>query len=183
MVVIQEEQNKNQAELIKEEIDALLDSSSTIEEAVIETANLAQSWGKTLEEWYKILTVPLDPSADPARVKVYCSQLSAALDTAYKHLNKTKVLAFNYGLSYNKAFNEKIAAQALNRSRKVAPAIETMTAVAESQLSERVLTQKRLQMMIDFWESMVWKIKDQIHIVNIISMSNGTLYKVGEVYA
>jgi hypothetical protein len=183
MTDIQEEQIKNQAQIIKEEIEGLLDTSNTIEEAVIETSNQSQSWGKTLEEWYKVLTVPLDPSADPSRVKMYCSQLSQSLDIAYRFLNKTKVLAFNYGLSYNKAFNEKIAAQALNRARKVAPAMDTMTRVAENQMPERVLTQKRLEMMVEFWESMVWKIKDQIHIVNIMSMSNGTLYKVGEIHA
>lgn len=183
MTEVQVEQTRNQAEIIKEEIEGLLETANTIEDAVVQTANETVSFNKTLEEWDRELRVSIDPAADPARIKLYCSQLSLALDTAYRNLNRTKVLAFNYGLSYNKAFNEKVTAQALNRSRKVAPAMETMERVAENQLPERVLTKKKFDMMIEYWESMVWKIKDQINIVNIMSMANGTMYKVGEVYA
>jgi len=180
MTEIQQEQINNQAEIIKEEIETLLDTAETIESNVIKTANEMQSFGKTLNQWYKELTHPIDPSADPAKVKLYCSQLSRSLDIAYKNLSKAKVIAFNYKLSYNKAFNEKITAQTLSKSRKVAPAIETMTRVAENQMPERTITLKKLDMVIDFWEGMVWKIKDQINIVNTISMANGTLLKVGE---
>jgi len=180
MTGIQQEQIQNQAEIIKEEIEDLLETSGTIESCVIETANSLTSFGKTYQQWFKDLTVPLDPSADPAKVKLYCSQLGNNLDTAYKNLSQSKLIAFNYKLSYNGVFNEKVAAQALNRSRKVAPAIETMAKVAESQLPERTVTLKRLEQAVEFWESMVWRIKDQIGIVNTISMANGTMMKIGE---
>ena len=180
MTGVEAEQVENQAAIIKEEIETLIDTSNTIEDAVIQTAHETQSFGKTLDQWHKELSIRLDPSADPAKVKLYCSQLGNSLDIAYRNLSKAKVIAFNYNLSYNKAFNEKITVQALNKSRKVAPAIETMTRVAENQLPERTLTLKKLEMTIDFWEGMVWKIKDQVNIVNTISMANGTLLKVGE---
>jgi hypothetical protein len=147
---------------------------------VVKAADNLITWGKTVDEWHKELTVHIDHSADPAKIKMYCSQLSYNLNQAYRYLSKSKSVAFSQGLAYNKAFNEKIAAQALNRSRKVAPAMDTMTRVAESQLPEMVLVQKRADMQVEFWEQMVWKVKDQINIVNTMSMSNGTLYKVGE---
>lgn len=180
MTEMQSLQIENQAGIIKEEIQNLLDTSATIERAVIETANETQSFGQSLDTWHKELSIKTDPSADPAKVKLYCSQLANNLDLSYRNLSKAKVIAFNYNLSYNKVFNEKITVQALNKGRKVAPAMDTMTRVAESQLPERAITQKKLEMVIDFWEGMVWKIKDQVNIVKIISMANGTLLKVGE---
>lgn len=157
-----------------------METSGTIESSVLETANSLYTFGKTYERWFKELTVPLDPAADPAKVKLYCSQLGNNLDTAYRNLSKSKLIAFNYKLSYNGAFNDKVAAQALNRTRKVAPAIETMTKVAESQLPDRTVTLKRLEHAVEFWESMVWRIKDQIGIVKTIGMTNGTMANVGE---
>lgn len=180
MTGTQEEMVQNQAEVIKEEIQTLLDTAMTIESEVVQTATETRSWGKTLIEWHREMSVPLDPSADPAKVKLYLSQLANHLNTSYDKLSRTKTVAFNYGLSYNKAFNEKIVAQALNRSRKVAPAIETMSKVAEGQLPERTLLHKKLAMDIDFWEQMIWKLKDQIGIVKTISMANGTMANVGE---
>ncbi len=171
---------ENQAQVIKEEIEGLLETSRTIEESVIQASNSIMSFGKSLDDWHRELTIVLDPTADPAKVKMYASQLSNNLDTAYRNLSKAKAIAFSHNLSYNSAFNEKIAAQALSRNRKVAPAMDTMTRVAENQLPERVLVHKRAEMTVEFWESMLWKIKDKINVVNIMSMSNGTLYKVGE---
>lgn len=158
----------------------MLDTSETIEESVIQTSNEMRTFGKTPDQWHQELTIPFDPAADPAKIKLYCSKLGNNLNQAYRNLSKAKVIAFNYGLSYNKAFNESISAQALNRSRKVAPAMETMTAVAESSMPERVIMAKKCKLAIEFWEGMVWKIKDQISIVNTMSMANGTMYKVGE---
>lgn len=180
MTEIEEEQIQNQADVIKEEIQTLLDTSMTIEGKVVQTAAETRSWGKSLDEWHKDLTVPLDPSADPGKIKMYCSRLGNNLDIAYRNLSKTKTVAFNYGLSYNRALNEKITEQALNRGRKVAPAIETMTRVAEHKLPERVLVHQKLAMDMDFWEQMIWKIKDQIGIVKTMGMSNGTMSNVGE---
>ena len=182
MTEVREEQLQNQAELIKEEILQGLDATQTIEESVMETVSTARTFGKTVDEWYKEMSVPLDPSADPAKIKLYCSQLGNHLDTAYKNLAKAKLVDFNYKLSYNIAFNEKLAAQALNKSRKVAPAIETMSKVAESQLPERAITAKRCEMAIEFWQDMVWKLKNKVSIVNTMSMANGTMGKVGEFY-
>lgn len=175
-----QQQIENQAGVIKEEIEALLGTTAAIEESVMVTARETQTFGKTIDEWHKELSIQIDPSADPAKVKIYCSQLSRALDTAYRNQSRAKVLAFNYNLSYNKAFNEKVTAQALSKTRKVAPAMDTMTRVAEAQLPERVITKKKFEMVIEFWEGMIWKIKDQINLVNTISMANGTLLKVGE---
>lgn len=180
MTGIQEEQVQNQAELIKEEIETLLETSMTIENEVIQAASEMQSWGRTLDQWHKDLTITIDPSADPAKIKLYCSQMSNNLDIAYRNLSKTKGVAFSYGLSYNRALNEKITVQALNRGRKVAPAIETMTRVAENQLPEMSLVQKRCEMAVQFWEQMIWKIKDKISTINTMSMANGTLARVGE---
>lgn len=171
---------QNQAEVIKEEIEELLELSGTIETSILQTVNAATSFGKTYDSWFKELTVPIDPSADPAKIKLYCSQLSRSIDVAYRNHSKSKTLAFNYKLSYNGAFNDKVAVQALNRARKVSPTIETMSKVAESQLPERTVTLKRLEHAVEFWGDMLWRLKDQIGLVNTISMANGTMAKVGE---
>jgi hypothetical protein len=173
-------QMDSQGQIIKEEIEDAMTRVDIIESHVIKTIHTRKTFGKTIDEWHKELSIPIDPAADPAKIKMYCSQLAFNLSLAYRNLSKAKALYSNYKMSYNTAFNDKVATQASNRSRKVVPSADTMTKVAESQLGDRALVVMRYESAIDFWQSMVFKIKDLIDIVKTMGMSNGTLYKVGE---
>lgn len=173
-------QSENQARIIREEIQDSLEKVNDIQSEILPLISTARTFGKTIAEWEKEFTLPISADADPQRVKYYCSVLSQHLEVAYRNLRKIKVLYSNYKLSYNSALNDKVAVQANNRGRKVAPALETMTRVAESQLGDRALVEIQYKCMIDFWQNMVFKVKDQVDIVKTIGMSNGTSYKIGE---
>lgn len=175
-----ETQIENQAELVQEEIIASIQSLDAIKAKVTHVAMRRLTFGKTIDDWNKQLSLPIDPSADPARVKYYLSILAGNLDTAYRNLTAIKIMYHNYKLSYEPAVNAEVSAQANHKGRKVAPALETMNKVAENNLGDRSLAAIEFQGYIEFWTDMVWKIKDQIGIVKAIGMSNGTLYRVGE---
>jgi len=173
-------QVQNQAEMIGEEIQGALERSQAIEDVVTTTLREKRTFNKTVDEWHRELTVRIDPAADPAKVMKYCSQLALSLDTAYKNLSTTKVLYSNYKLSYNSALNDRITAQANNRSRKVVPALETMERVAQGELGDRALTSAQYETFIEFWQNMVFKLKDLVELTKTMAMCNGTRYKVGE---
>lgn len=179
----QEAQIENQANLVKEEIVNALQSMEAIKEKVAEIALKRRTFGKTVEEWNDILTIKIDAQADPARVKYYLSQLAFNLDTAYRSLTKIKVMHSQYKLSYLPAISMEVSAQANHKGRKVAPALDTMLQVAQNNLGDRALTSIEFEAFTEFWTDMVWKIKNQIDIVKTISITNGTMYKVGEIFS
>lgn len=179
----QEAQIENQANLVKEEIVNALHSMEAIKEKVAEIALKRRTFGKTVDEWNDILTIKIDAQADPARVKYYLSQLAYNLDTAYRNLTKIKVMHSQYKLSYMPAISMEVSAQANHKGRKVAPALDTMLQVAQNNLGDRALTSIEFETFIEFWTDMVWKIKNQIDIVKTISITNGTMYKVGEIFS
>lgn len=139
-----------------------------------------KTFGKSIDEWHRVLTVKVDPSADPAKVNLYCSELALNIDTAYRNLSTTKYLYSLYKMSYDNAINDKVAAQALNKSRKVIPSADTLVRVAESQLGDRVIVAAQYEAAIEFWQNMVYKLKDLIDLVKTVGMSNGTRFKIGE---
>ena len=175
-----DQQIDNQAQLVQEEVLASIHSLDAIKAKVAHVAIKRMTFGKTIDEWNKELSIQIDPSADPARVKYYLSLLSKNLDTVYRNLSTIKIMYHNYKLSYNPAMNSEVSAQANHKGRKVAPALETMNRVAENNLGDRSLAAIEYEGYIEFWNDMLWKVKDQVGIVKAIGMSNGTLYKVGE---
>jgi hypothetical protein len=176
-------QIENQAELVKEEITTALHSMEAIKERVADIALKRRTFGKTVDEWNDILTIKVDAQADPARVKYYLSQLAFNLDIAYRNLTKIKIMHSQYKLSYMPAVSMQVNAQANHKGRKVAPALDTMLQVAQNNLGDRALTAVEFESFTEFWTDMVWKIKNQIDIVKTISMANGTMYKVGEIFS
>ena len=175
-------QIENQAELIKEEVLTSIRSLDAIKEKIGEISITRRTFGKTVDEWNTELSVQVDPQADPARTKYYLSRLSGSLDTAYRNLTRTKIMYSQYKLSYIPALSNEISLQANHKGRKVVPAMETMSRVAENSLGDRSVAVIEFETFIDFWTDMVWKIRNQVDIVKTICMSNGTMYRVGEVY-
>lgn len=176
-------QIENQAELVKEEITAALHSMEAIKERVADIALKRKTFGKTVDEWNNELTISIDAQADPARVKHYLSQLAYRLDIAYRNLTKIKIMHSQYKLSYLPAVSMQVTAQANHKARKVSPALDTMLQVAQNNLGDRALTSVEFEAFTEFWTDMIWKIKNQIDIVKTISINNGTMYKVGEIFS
>ena len=178
-----EAQIENQANLVKEEIITALNSMESIKEKVSEVTVKRKTFGKTIEEWGDTLTIKIAPDADPARVKYYLSQLAHSLDITYRNLSKIKLMHSQYKLSYMPALAMEVSTQANHKGRKVSPALDTMLHVAQNNLGDRALTALEFEAFTEFWTDMVWKIKNQIDIVKTISMANGTMYKVGEIFS
>lgn len=173
---------ENQAELIKEEITNALHSMEVIKQKVAEVSTTRRTFGKTIAEWNQELALPIAHDADPGRVKYYLSRLSHNLDIAYNNLSKIKLMYYNYKLSYAPALSNEIAGQANHKGRKVAPALDTMSHVAANQLGDRSTVAIEFEAFIGYWQDTVWRIKDQVSIVKMIGMTNGTMAKIGEVF-
>lgn len=171
---------EQQAQLIGDEIEASLQSLGAIKVESYKKALEARIFGKTLDKWHDELNIKIDPGADPARVKYYCSQLAGYLNTTYMNLAKAKQAYAKYKLSYYPQLSSSVSKQALHKGRKVAPAMETMMRVTENELGDRSLAVVEYEALIDFWLDMVFKLKNQLDLVKTISISNGTQYKVGE---
>lgn len=180
MTNLQAQQIENQSEIIKEEIQETLLSTASIIEKVYEVVAERKTFGKSVDEWHNNLTIRLDPQADPAKVKLYLASLSNNLDIAQRNFSKIKLMYGQYKLSYRPLMASQVAGQANHKGRKVAPSIETMSLVAENSLGDRSTAAIEFETFIDFWQDMVYKVRNQIDVVKTIAMSNGTLYKVGE---
>ena len=115
-----------------------------------------------------------------ARVVRYCSDLSNSVNIAYRLLSRSKLLLTSYIMTHDKSVNDKIQFMANNSTRKVLPSADTLDKIANSSMGDRVAAKALLEAQVTFWTDMVFKIKEQIRLVNMIAMSNGTLYKIGE---
>jgi hypothetical protein len=177
---VTEELINQQAQIVSDEIDASLNSIGAIKVGTYRKAIECAIFGKTLDQWHDQLSVKIDPGADPARVKYYCSQLAMHIDTAYRNLAKAKQAYAKYKLSYLPNLNAGISKQATHKGRKVAPAMETMLKVVENDLGDRSLVITEYEALVDFWLDMVFKLQRQTDLVKTISIANGTLNKVGE---
>ena len=175
-----DEQRRQQAELIAAEVEANLLSMNEIKNKIADIANKRKTFGKSMEEWFQILNVKIDPSADPAKVKYYAAQIANNLSVAYDNLARIKVMYAQYKLSYLPALSQKVTYQTNHRGRKVPPALETMIKVSENELGDRSLLPVEFEAYIDFWQDMVYKLKDTANQLKTITVSNGTLYRVGE---
>ena len=102
------------------------------------------------------------------------------MDIVYANLARSKQMYAKYKLSYFPHFNSIVHKQATHKARKVAPAMDTMIKVAESELGDRALAVIEFEALIDFWMDIMFKLKSQVELVRTIAISNGTQYKVGE---
>ena len=176
---ILEQQRVQQAQLIAEEIDESLKSLAYIKISAHNKALESKIFGKTLDEWQKQLSIKIDPGADPSKIKYYASELSNALEIAYGNLNKSKAMYQKYKLSYLPNVDASISKQATSKVRKVPPKLDTMEAVARNELGDRAIAVLEFENLIEFWQSMIFKLKDQINLVTIANIANGTLNKIG----
>ncbi len=133
--------------------------------------------GKTLDYWNEYFTIRIVYPSTPQDVMRYSADWVEKNDTAYRGRAKLQQQMKIYLMSYSQKMGNEISKHALNKSRKVMPAADTLREVAQSQMGIRydILTQYEKE--IEFFSEMIYKLKDTLKTINILGMSNGTQLK------
>lgn len=167
----------NEAQLIADEVENALQDIDLIQYKVEQVSNQRRLFGKTAEEWITYFTVKVSPHAGPVEISSYCAELTEKLGKAYDFKLKTQNYYATYMISYEEQMSQEISRHALNKSRKVMPSSETLELVAHSQMGNRKLMYDQYKIYVDFWQNIIYKLKDTLELVKTMAMSNGTLAK------
>jgi hypothetical protein len=167
----------NEALVISKEVEDALASIDYIQFEVEKIAAQRQLYGKTSAQWLEYFKVEIHPQPDPLQIQGYCALLNERLNLAYSLKLKTKNHLATYMASYEEQVNKEISKMAFNKARKVMPAADTLEKVAHSQMGNRKIMLDQYNIYIDFWQNIIYKLKDSLELVRIAGMSNGTLYK------
>lgn len=177
MIAVDTKLQENESLLIAEEVNQALQSVDLIYLEVEKIANNRVLYGKTANQWLEWFNIEMHPNPDPLQIQGYCSLLNERLQQAYKFKTRTMNHFATYKASYEEERAKEISRHALNKSRKVMPSSDTLELVAESQMGNRKIMHDQYQLYIDFWQNIIYKLKDTLELVRISAMSNGTLYK------
>lgn len=175
--LLDEKLKVNEAEIIAEEVNEALASVDLIQHEIESIANNRMLYGKTATQWLEWFNVVMHPQPDPLQIQGYCSILSERLNEAYKLKAKTLNHFATYKASYEEEKAKEISRIANRKDRKVMPSADTLELVADSQMGTRRIMYDQYQIYIDFWQNIIYKLKDTLELVRISAMSNGTLYK------
>lgn len=167
----------NEAEVIAEEVQAALESVDLIALEIAKIADQKRLYGRTAKEWLEYFEIQLHPQPDPLQIQGYCSLLNERLQLAYKYKLRTMQHFATYKASYEEEKAKEISRIANRKDRKVMPAADTLVLTAEAQLGNRKIMADQFQLYIDFWQNIIYKLKDTLELIRIAGMSNGTLYK------
>ena len=172
------ESAENQAILVEQEIQKINYEMHQIEEVVNDLSSNSVYFGKTMPEWADYFSIEFSPNATPQDIKTYASMMNERTNVAFKN----RILALRKKSEYEKYYTEQknklIEAQVNNRSRKTVPAAETLDKAAESQLGTHTVMLQKFQNGVDFWQSVIYKLKDNFNLLNLLAMSNGTLARI-----
>jgi hypothetical protein len=177
MTEIEDKLQENEAEIISEEVREALESVDLIYSEVEKIANNRILYGKTAAQWIHWFEIEIHPQPDPLQIQQYCALLNERLQKAYGLKSRTLNHFATYKASYEEEKAKEVSRIANRKDRKVVPAADTLALVAESQLGNRKIMHDQFQLYIDFWQNIIYKLKDQLELVKIAGMSNGTLYK------
>jgi len=161
------------------EIETTLEEIDSVREEIEKLSSIRFIREKTIEQWSEEFSVDFNRQATPVHVNMILEKLAANLDKANKFCNQAKHEKAIFKTFFSKEKRSKIGMEAARKGRKT-PSLETMTTLAESALGNKTLVKEYYDFEVDFWERMIWKIRNQIEIANILTMSNGTKYKIGE---
>jgi hypothetical protein len=175
--VVREELQENEALVISEEVQQALASIDYIQFEIEKIANSRVLFGKTSSQWLEYFRIEIHTQPDPLQIQGYCAMLNERLNVAYTNKSKTQHALATYMASYEEQLNKEISKMAFNKSRKVMPAADTLEKVAHSQMGNRKIMLDQYKIYIDFWQNIIYKLKDTLELVKIAGMSNGTLYK------
>lgn len=177
MTEIQDQLKENEAEVIAEEVLAALQSVDLIALEIAKIADNKRLYGKTAKEWLEFFQIEIHSQPDPLQIMGYCSLINERLQLAYKYKLRTMQHFATYKASYEEEKAKEISRIANRKDRKVMPAADTLVLAAESNLGNRKIMHDQFQLYIDFWQNIIYKLKDTLELVRIASMSNGTLLK------
>lgn len=177
MTELEEKLQENEAAIIAEEVKEALASVDLIHSEIEKIANNRMLYGKTASQWIHWFEIELHPQPDPLQVQGYCALINERLQKAYGFKNRTLNHFATYKASYEEEKAKEISRIANRKDRKVVPSADTLSLVAESQMGNRKIMHDQFQLYIDFWQNIIYKLKDQLELVKIAGMSNGTLYK------
>lgn len=168
---------ENEAQVIAEEVQAALQSVDLIALEVAKIADNKRLYGRTAKEWLEYFNIEIHPQPDPLQIQGYCALLNERLQLAYKYKLRTMQHFATYKASYEEEKAKEISRIANRKDRKVMPAADTLVLAAESQMGNRKIMHDQFQLYIDFWQNIIYKLKDTLELIRIAGMSNGTLYK------
>lgn len=177
MTPVEVKLQQNEAEVIAEEVRQALGSVDLIYCEVEKIANNRMLYGRTAAQWLEWFQIEMHPQPDPLQIQGYCALINERLQKAYSFKSKTLNHFATYKASYEEEKNKEISRIANRKDRKVMPASDTLELVAESQMGNRKIMHDQFQLYIDFWQNIIYKLKDTLELVRISAMSNGTLYK------
>jgi hypothetical protein len=159
------------------EVNRALESVDLIHFEIERIANNRMLYGKTANQWIEWFNVEIHPQPDPLQIQTYCSLLNQRFNEAYKLKAKTLNHFATFKASYEEEKAKEISRIAMRKDRKVVPSADTLELVADSQLGNRKIMYDQYQLYIDFWQNIIYKLKDTLELIRIAGMSNGTLYK------
>lgn len=165
------------SDLIVEEADARCSEVDVVRFKLERAANRGLICGKTVDQWNEEFTIRISPNAMPADIIRYSSDWVGMNDLAYRTRSKLNQQLKTYLMSYSQKLSGEVGKHALNKSRKVMPAADTLREVAQSQMGIRYDILIQYEKEIDFFSEMIYKLKDTLKAINTIGMSNGTLLK------
>lgn len=177
MTEVDEKLQENEALIISEEVKSALGSIDLIYSEVEKIAENRMLYGRTAKQWLEWFNVEIHPTPDPLQIQSYCATLSERLNWAYKLKLKTINHYGTYKASYEEEKAKEISRIANRKDRKVLPSADTLELAAESQMGNRKIMADQYELYIDFWQNIIYKLKDTLELVRISAMSNGTLYK------
>ena len=167
-------------EEIQREIQRSIDNLSIASILVAKIAAKRKYFGKTLDEWDEQLSISINPDCNSNQIINYCSQLNTNLGTIYSHLSRSKKMYSDYKLSYIPAYAEglknEVSKYAIKDKRP--PALDSLKAINEAKLSDRALMSVEFESLIEFWQDMLYKVRNQIDLIKIVGMANGTRARI-----
>jgi hypothetical protein len=164
---------------LADDVETALEEIDTIQAEIYDIGSTRRLRGKSLEDWDSEFRISFDYQATPVHVNMMLQKLAENLDRANKFCDQAKYERAIFKTHYGKEKRSKIEAEAARKGKKT-PSLETMTTLAESALGSKTVVKEYYDFEIDYWEKKIWKIRNQIEIANILTMSNGTKYKIGE---
>lgn len=177
MIQVDEKLKENEADLIAEEVREALGSVDLIHTQIEQIAENRILYGRTARQWIEWFNIEIHSQPDPLEIQRYCSTIAERLNMAYKNKARTLNHFATYKASYEEERAKEISRIANKKSSKVVPAASTLELVADSQMGNRKIMHDQYQLYIDFWQNIIYKLKDTLELVRISAMSNGTLYK------
>jgi hypothetical protein len=167
----------NLSEIVAEEIKTKHEDIDLIKHKIERAALPVRVLGRTLEEWLDELKIDVRYPSTPHDVMRYCAEFSEKSDKAYRAQARLRHQMKTYLMSYDQRHNQEISKHALNKSRKIMPAAETLREVAKSQMGIRYDILVQYEKDIEFFQSMIYKLNNTLTSIRTLGMSNGTQLK------